>query len=82
MALGIGVFRLWPRLRALWAGGGFFAVLALSLIVAVVGKARFAASYADDQFAGQMWFFGWIGAALGFAGLIHVLSRHAIKARN
>ena len=35
-------------------------VLALaSYAIAVYGKARFAASYAEDAFGGQMWFFGW-----------------------
>ena len=32
----------------------------LSFAVATVGKARFAASYAEDVFGGQMWYFGWI----------------------
>lgn len=27
---------------------------------AYVGKTRFAASYAEDALAGQMWYFGWI----------------------
>ncbi len=27
---------------------------------AYVGKSRFAASYAEDALAGQMWYFGWI----------------------
>jgi hypothetical protein len=31
--------------------------------VAVTGKARFAASFAEDVVAGRMWFFGWIGVA-------------------
>lgn len=31
-----------------------------ALATAYVGKTRFAASYAEDAFAGQMWYFGWI----------------------
>lgn len=47
----------WPRgrrgLALLIATGAAFAL-------ASYGKARFAASYAEDGFAGQMWFLGWI----------------------
>jgi hypothetical protein len=32
--------------------------------------ARFAASYAEDTLAGQMWFFGWIATALFAAALV------------
>jgi hypothetical protein len=48
-----------------------FAVLAfVAFAVAHTGKARFAASYAEDMFAGQMWYFGWIGACtMTFAAL-------------
>lgn len=28
--------------------------------IAYTGKSRFAASYAEDAFAGQMWYFGWM----------------------
>lgn len=34
--------------------------------MAYIGKSRFAASYAEDAVAGQMWFFGWI-ATCAFA---------------
>lgn len=32
---------------------------------AMIGKMRFAASYAEDALAGQMWYFGWIAACTG-----------------
>lgn len=36
-------------------------VLGLAALgVAFSGKSRFAASYAEDAFAGQMWYFGWM----------------------
>lgn len=30
--------------------------------LATLGKARFAATFGEDQLAGQLWYFGWIGA--------------------
>lgn len=46
----------------------------LTLIAAGVaywGKQQFVASFADDAFAGQMWYFGWHGiCAFGVAGMI------------
>jgi hypothetical protein len=39
---------------------GFSVFTVLSYSAAHIGKSRFAASYAEDMFAGQMWYFGWI----------------------
>lgn len=39
---------------------GFGAFTILSFSMAHIGKSRFAASYAEDMFAGQMWYFGWV----------------------
>lgn len=50
---------------ALFAGAAYLA--------ATVGKARFAASYAEDGFAGQMWYFGWIATCALLAALIAAL---------
>lgn len=36
----------------------------LALAMATMGKTRFAASYAEDVQAGQLWYFGWIAVAL------------------
>ncbi len=38
--------------------------------IASTGKARFAASYAEDTFGGQMWYFGWIAICAFAAALI------------
>lgn len=38
--------------------------------IASAGKARFAASYAEDSFGGQMWYFGWIATCALVAALI------------
>ncbi len=44
--------------------------LALAYGVAYYGKTQFAASYAEDAFAGKLWYFGWIGTAAGMSALI------------
>jgi len=57
-----------------WAGrSGLLAGLILLGIAggaATFGKARFVASYAEDAFAGKLWYFGWIGVAAGLSLLI------------
>jgi hypothetical protein len=40
---------------------GFVALTGIAYLTAHTGKSRFAASYAEDAFGGQMWFFGWHG---------------------
>jgi hypothetical protein len=58
------------------AGRTLLAALALAEAawIAWTGKARFAASYAEDALAGRMWHFGWIAiaasATLLLAGLL------------
>lgn len=39
----------------------------MSWVLADLGKARFAASYAEDIWAGRAWYFGWIFACIGGA---------------
>lgn len=39
---------------------GFPVLTAFGYAIATIGKNRFTASYAEDVFAGQMWYFGWI----------------------
>jgi len=59
-----------PRWRA-----ALFAVATLAAFwVATTGKAGFAASYAEDQFAGQMWYFGWIATAASLAGFLYAVA--------
>lgn len=48
---------------------GFLICLAGAYAVASFGKERFAASFAEDTFAGRMWYFGWI-AVTGFAAAL------------
>lgn len=59
----IGIGRL---VRILLSAG----LAGIGFAVATVGKARFAASYAEDAFAGQMWYFGWIATCALAAALI------------
>jgi len=60
------VLRLPRGLRNLGFGG----LTAAAFVIAQTGKVRFAASYAEDALAGQMWYFGWIATcALAFATL-------------
>ena len=54
--------------RALSIGITGAAMLA-AFFIATTGKARFAASYAEDALAGQMWYFGWI-ATCGLAAAV------------
>lgn len=51
----------WPRIAVA------VAVLAAATAMAVYGKTRFAASYAEDALAGKLWYFGWIGIAAGLS---------------
>ena len=51
-------------------------LLGVAVWAAQSGKARFAASSAEDTFGGQMWYFGWIAtAAFGTALLARLFSR-------
>lgn len=47
------------RVSVSWRMIGFSVVAVISYLIANTGKNRFAASYAEDAFAGQMWYFGW-----------------------
>lgn len=54
----------------------YAALLAAAIWITYSGKTRFAASFAEDRFAGQMWYFGWIAiATFGTALLARVFSR-------
>lgn len=43
---------------------------AIAYAIAVAGKDRFAASFAEDVLAGQLWYFGWIATCAFAAALI------------
>ena len=49
------------------------AATALAFGAAHFGKTRFAASFAEDQLAGQVWYFGWI-ATCGLAAALVVMA--------
>jgi len=58
---------------------GFAFLSVASFLIASYGKGRFAASFAEDTFGGQLWFFGWhavcaFGAAATAAGLYRILA--------
>ncbi len=57
-------------------GGILFGLLtAAAWAVAHYGKTAFAASYAEDRFAGQLWYLGWIGVAVFFAAMLASMLR-------
>lgn len=65
-----------PRVTAKFAV--MIVVCLVAYGVATYGKTAFAASYAEDAFAGQLWFFGWhVAAATGFATIGALAQRAA-----
>ena len=48
----------------------FLICVSAAYTLAAVGKERFAASYAEDRFAGQIWYFGWIASTCAATALI------------
>ncbi|WP_412555380.1 hypothetical protein [Shimia sp. MIT1388] len=54
------------KLRPLPLTITFAIITALAFAIAKYGQTQFAASYAEDQFAGKLWYVGWIatGATL------------------
>ena len=57
------ILRLATRFR--WTSALAALILTgMALAMATMGKTRFAASYAEDIQAGQLWYFGWIAVAL------------------
>lgn len=65
LALAAWVGGLSQRLRLL----GFSGLSALAFTAAKLGQTRFAASYAEDALAGQMWYFGWIATCAFVAAI-------------
>lgn len=51
----------------------FGTLLIISIAITAYGKTQFAASYAEDDFAGKLWFFGWISALTAVFGAITTL---------
>ncbi len=70
--VGLGLaFALGYVLAPRWRAALFVAATVAAVRVATTGKAGFAASYAEDRFAGQMWYFGWIATAAALAGFLY-----------
>ena len=51
----------------------YYRFLGEGYALASIGKERFAVSYAEDRFAGQMWYFGWIALISSATALIAAL---------
>ena len=68
--IGLGLAFLFRRRRWSVRIGLFSLLLAVSGFSAHFGRLRFAASFAEDQLAGQFWYYGWIGVAAFSAALI------------
>ena len=60
---------------------GFVGTLIVATIVALNGKAGFVASYAEDGFAGRVWFYGYIAAAGGFAASLATIALMLLRLR-
>lgn len=69
VAVGLGTMRVRRRNSLLLAA----VVIVVSATAAHFGKQAFAASYAEDTFAGHLWYYGWIGGLAGCAFLIAVI---------
>ena len=48
----------------------FLLCVVAAYALAALGKERFAASYAEDRLAGQMWYFGWVASTCAGTALI------------
>jgi len=76
LPLGVGLYatawtlRLTHRAKSI----GFALLTFVAFGLATLGKSRFAASFAEDAIAGQMWFLGWIATcALAAATLLSLV---------
>ena len=71
----IGLILAFMTRQRRWLGrmGLFALLLAGAGISAHLGRLRFAASFAEDKFAGQAWYFGWIAVAIFSAALISAI---------
>ncbi|MDJ0824807.1 MAG: hypothetical protein QNJ16_04825 [Rhodobacter sp.] len=70
VAVGLIIGLLSVRRTRWWRIGVGVALIVVSAIAAGYGKAQFAASFAEDAFAGRLWYFGWIGIAAGVASML------------
>ena len=80
LALGLLLSVLASRLPARFTIPGLVLATGLALWLAMTGQARFAASFASDEVAGRLWYFGWIAVATCAVALL-ALSAMAIVRR-
>lgn len=73
--IGLGLAFVLRALKWRWVTRLFVFLLALAIAgtAAHQGRLQFAASYAENQLAGQFWYFGWIASAAFMSGLIATL---------
>lgn len=79
LALGLLLSALASRLPARFAISGLALATGLALWLAMTGQARFAASFASDEAAGQLWYFGWIAVATCAVALLALLAMTIIR---
>ncbi|WP_270727364.1 hypothetical protein [Shimia sp. Alg240-R146] len=58
------------KLRSMPLTIAFALATVLAFALAKYGQTQFAASYAEDRFAGQLWYFGWIATGAAFAATL------------
>ncbi|WP_461406157.1 hypothetical protein [Falsiruegeria mediterranea] len=78
LTIGLGIFAIGAALKLSGrvTSVGFTVLTIASYAVATLGKTRFAASYAEDAIAGQMWYFGWIATCAFTAAALLSLFRY------
>ena len=59
----------------------FAIATALAFATATFGHTRFAASYAEDQVAGQLWYFGWIATGACLAAALTAAAQASLRRR-
>ncbi|MBO6898614.1 MAG: hypothetical protein JJ868_14675 [Shimia sp.] len=69
------------KLRPIPLAITFAIATALAFATAKYGQTQFAASYAEDQLAGKLWYFGWIATGATLTALLtalinYVTNRH------
>ena len=77
--IGLAAALLFRRMAWTRRLAGFLCLLIMTGLAAHFGRLRFAASFAEDQLAGQFWFFGWIGVAASATALITTLVTPGVR---
>jgi hypothetical protein len=61
--------------RRMFFVGLFIVTTIIGYATASYGKSLFVASFAEDIFAGKLWYFGWIGTGAAMAALVTALAQ-------